>query len=46
MQNYRDYTDIFYASHYIPIALYENGKFIHAAGFYENGDPYPFVFKK
>ncbi len=46
MQNYRDYTDIFYASHYIPIALYENGKFIHAAGFYEDGDPYPFVFEK
>ena len=46
MQNYRDYTDIFYASHYIPIALYENSKFIHAAGFYEDGDPYPFVFEK
>lgn len=46
MQNFRDYPDIFYASHYLPIALYKNDKFICSAGFYEDGDPYPFVFKK
>ncbi len=46
MQNYRDYPDVFYASHYLPVALYESEKFVCAAGFYEDGDPYPFVFKK
>ena len=46
MQNYRDFCDIFYASHYVPIALYQNGKFICQAGFYEDGDPYPFAYEK
>ena len=46
MQNYNNYPDIFYASHYLPIALYENDKFVCASGFYNEGDPYPFVFSK
>lgn len=46
MKNFKTYCDIFYASHYLPIALYENDKFVCASGFYNEGDPYPFVFSK
>lgn len=46
MENYQSYCEIFYAAHYLPIALYEGARFVSASGFYESGDPYPFVFSK
>lgn len=46
MENYKNFCEIFYASHYLPIALYEGEHFVCASGFYEEGDPYPFVFSK
>lgn len=46
MENYQSYCEIFYAAHYLPIALYEEERFVCASGFYESGDPYPFVFAK
>lgn len=46
MENYRDYCDLFYASHYLPIGLYENNEFVYASGFYEEGDPYRFALPK
>ena len=46
MENYKNFCEIFYASHYLPIALYEGAHFVCASGFYEEGDPYPFVFSK
>ena len=46
MMNLLEYPDMFYASHYLPIALYEGDKFIKSAGFYNSDDPYPFVYHK
>lgn len=46
MENYQNFCEIFYASHYLPIALYEEDRFVCASGFYEDGDPYSFVFSK
>lgn len=46
MEKYRDYCDLFFAAHYLPIALYGDGGFICSAGFYETGDPYPFALPK
>ena len=46
MKNYQNFCEIFYASHYLPIAMYEGEHFVCASGFYEEGDPYPFVFSK
>lgn len=40
------FCEMFYAAHYLPIAMYEGTKFICASGFYEDGDPYPFVLPK
>ena len=37
---------MFYAAHYLPIAMYEGTRFVCASGFYEDGDPYPFVLPK
>jgi hypothetical protein len=37
---------MFYAAHYLPIAMYDESGFICASGFYEDGDPYPFVLPK
>jgi len=46
MINIYAYPELFYASHYLPVALYEDGSFVSSAGFYDEGDPYPFVFPK
>ncbi len=46
MKNIYAYPELFYASHYLPVALYEDGNFVSSAGFYDEGDPYPFVFPK
>ena len=37
MENYQNFCEIFYASHYLPIALYEEDRFVCASGFYEIG---------
>lgn len=40
------FCEMFYAAHYLPIAMYEGTRFVCASGFYEDGDPYPFVLSK
>ena len=37
---------MFYAAHYLPVAVYAGGSFLCSAGFYAEGDPYPFVLPK
>ncbi len=37
---------MFYSSHYLPLALYEDGEYVSSYGFPENTDPYPFVYRK
>ena len=37
---------MFYAAHYLPIAMYDENGFVCASGYYEDGDPYPFVLPK
>lgn len=46
MMDYVPYCEMFYAAHYLPIAMYDETGFICASGFYEDGDPYPFVLPK
>lgn len=46
MRDYGAFCEMFYASHFLPIALYGKGGFLCAAGFYEDGDPYPFAVPK
>lgn len=46
MINYTHYCEMFYAAHYLPIAMYDETSFVCASGFYEEGDPYPFVLPK
>ena len=46
MTDYSRYCEMFYAAHYLPIALYEEGSFVCASGFYDEGDPYPFALPK
>ena len=46
MENYQNFCEIFYAAHYLPVALYEGERFVCASGSYEEGDPYPFAFSK
>ena len=46
MIDYTHYCEMFYAAHYLPIAMYDETGFICASGFYEDGDPYPFVLPK
>jgi len=46
MTNYDSYCEMFYAAHYLPIAMYDENGFVCASGFYEEGDPYPFLFPK
>lgn len=41
-----DFCELFYASHYLPIALYENGRYICSSGFYNDSDPYAFVLPR
>ena len=43
MKDLRSFCDLFYAAHYLPIALYDEAGFVCAAGFPGGGDPYPFV---
>ena len=40
------YCEMFYAAHYLPVAVYAGGSFLCSAGFYAEGDPYPFVLPK
>lgn len=37
---------MFYSSHYLPLALYENGEYVSSYGFPGPDDPYPFVYPK
>jgi len=46
MTDYSAYCKMFYAAHYLPIAMYRDGDFVCASGFYEDGDPYPFALPK
>ena len=46
MTDYRSFCEMFYAAHFLPIALYEDHQFICASGFYEDGDPYHFALPK
>ena len=46
MIDYTHYCEMFYAAHYLPIAMYDEHGFVCASGFYESGDPYPFVLPK
>lgn len=46
METYQAFCEYFYAAHYLPIAMYEDNKFVCATGFYDEGDPYPFALPK
>lgn len=46
MKDFHPYCEMFYAAHYLPIALYRDGQFLVASGYYEDGDPYPFALPK
>ncbi|MBD5510557.1 MAG: helix-turn-helix domain-containing protein [Lachnospiraceae bacterium] len=46
MRDLRVFCSMFYASHYLPIALYCRSDFICSAGFHGDSDPYPFVMPK
>ena len=46
MIDYTHYCEMFYAAHYLPIALYQGGRFLCASGYHEDGDPYPFALPK
>ncbi len=46
MEDLRGFCSLFYASHYLPIALYNDSGLACAVGFPETGDPYPFVREK
>ena len=44
--DYPAFCQLFYASHHLPLALYENDKFVLSCGFQENTDPYPLIYSK
>lgn len=44
--DFSSYCEMFYAAHYLPIAMYDRNGFVCTAGFYEDGDPYPFALPK
>ncbi len=46
MTNLDSFCEMFYAAHYVPIAMYDQQGFVRAAGFPDTGDPYPFVLAK
>lgn len=46
MKNYNDFCKMFYAAHYLPIAMYSEEGFICSSGYVSNDDPYPFVYEK
>ena len=46
MKDLHGFCNLFYASHYLPIALYHHSEFVCSAGFYDDCDPYPFALPK
>lgn len=44
--DYSPFCEMFYAAHYLPIAMYDDDGFVCASGFYEDADPYPFALPK
>lgn len=44
--DYSAFCEMFYAAHYLPIALYKDGCFVCASGFYDASDPYLFALPK
>lgn len=46
MKDLLGFCSMFYAAHYLPIALYHSSDFICSAGFYNDSDPYPFALPK
>lgn len=46
MKDFTAFCEMFYAAHYLPIAMYDENGFVCASGYYEDGDPYPFVLPK
>ena len=46
MKDLHGFCNLFYASHYLPIALYHHSEFVCSAGFYDDSDPYPFALPK
>ncbi len=44
--DYLSYCEMFYAAHYLPIAMYDENGFVCASGFREEGDPYLFALPK
>ena len=44
--DYSAFCEMFYAAHYLPVAMYDENGFVCASGFYEEGDPYPFALPK
>ena len=46
MNKYDSYCEMFYAAHYLPIAMYSENGFVSASGFYDDGDPYTFALPK
>lgn len=46
MKELGDFCRLFYAAHYLPIALYGENGFICSAGHITQEDPYPFVYEK
>ncbi len=44
--DFSSFCEMFYAAHYLPIAMYDRSGFVCASGFYEDGDPYPFALPK
>ena len=43
IDDYSNFCEMFFAAHYLPIALYKGHQYVCSAGFYDNTDPYPFV---
>lgn len=46
IDDYSNFCEMFFAAHYLPIALYKGHQYVCSAGFYDNTDPYPFVTPK
>ena len=44
--DFSSFCEMFYAAHYLPIAMYDRSGFVCASGFYEDSDPYPFALPK
>ena len=46
IMDYRTFAEMFYSSHYLPLALYEGGEYVSSYGFPGASDPYPFIYPK